>query len=66
MSSAATTVSGLMPVRWLGTMSERRSNQNRARALSTRPLSGIGSLSTTSNADRRSVVTINILSSPSA
>jgi hypothetical protein len=42
------------------------SNQKFDIAFRTRPLSGIGWFSTTSNADRRSVVTISSLSSPTA
>ena len=43
-----------------------RSNQKFDIAFSTRPLSGIGWLITTSKADSRSVVTISSLSSPTA
>ncbi len=55
-----------MPVSWLGTMWPSRPNQKFAISFSTRPLSGIGSGSTTSNAESRSLVTISILSSPTA
>ena len=65
-ASAATTDSGATPVRWFGTMSPSLSNQKSVIWLSTTPLPGIGSFMTTSNADRRSVVTIRILSSPTA
>ena len=42
------------------------SNQKSLIWFSTMPLPGIGSFMTTSKADRRSVVTIRILSSPTA
>ncbi len=65
-SSAATTDSGATPVRWFGTMWPSFSNQKSLIWFNTMPLPGIGSFMTTSKADRRSVVTIRILSSPTA
>jgi hypothetical protein len=65
-SSAATTDSGAIPVVWLGTMWPNFSNQKFAIWFSTRPFSGIGSDMMTSKADKRSEVTIRILSSPTA
>jgi hypothetical protein len=65
-SSGATTVSGAMPVSWFGTMCASLRNQKFAIWFRTRPLSGIGSPMMTSNADRRSVVTISSLSLPTA
>jgi hypothetical protein len=50
----------------LGTTAASRSNQKFDSAVSTAPLPGIGSGSTTSKADRRSVVTISRRSSPTA
>jgi hypothetical protein len=47
-------------------MSPSLSNQKSVIWFRTMPLPGIGSFMTTSNADRRSVVTIRILSSPTA
>ncbi len=55
-----------MPVRWFGTMPASLSNQKSDIWFKTLPLPGIGSFITTSKADRRSVVTIRILSSPTA
>ena len=55
-----------MPVSWFGTIWPSLPNQKFAISLSTRPLSGIGSGSTTSNAESRSLVTISILSAPTA
>ena len=65
-SAGETTDSGAMPVRWFGTTSASRSNQNSAMRFSTRPLSGMGSAMTTSKAESRSLVTISSLSSPTA
>ena len=55
-----------MPVSWFGTMCPSLANQKFAISFSTRPLSGMGSGSTTSKAESRSLVTISILSSPTA
>ena len=55
--------------RWLPTvfaMSRKSSNQNAVIAVSTRPLLGIGSAMTTSNAERRSLVTMSSWSFPTA
>ena len=49
-----------------GRMSAKSSNQNAVIAVSTRPLLGIGSAMTTSNAESRSLVTISKRSSPTA
>jgi len=65
-SLSATTVSGAMASVWLGTMDLSLSNQKADTFVSTSPLPGIGVGITTSNADRRSVVTIKSLSSPTA
>ena len=53
-------------MRWLATTSRRCSNQNADIAVSTRPLSGIGSAMTTSNAEMRSDVTSSSRSSPAS
>jgi hypothetical protein len=65
-SSAATTLSGSMPVSWLGTMWPSLANQKLAIAVSTSPLRGIGSGRITSKADRRSEVTMSSLSASMA
>jgi hypothetical protein len=46
-------------MRWLGTISSVRSNQNFESPVSTRPLSGIGVGRTTSKAEMRSEATIS-------
>ena len=46
-------------MRWLGTISSVRPNQNCERPVSTRPLSGMGVGRTTSNAEMRSDATIS-------
>ena len=53
-------------MRWLSTTSRICSNQNADMAVSTRPLSGIGSAMTTSNAEMRSEVTISSRPSPAS
>jgi len=65
-SSGATTLSGACPVRWLGTMAARRSNQNSAMRVSSAPLPGMGSPMMTSNALMRSEAIIRMRSSPTA
>jgi hypothetical protein len=65
-SSAATTLSGASPVRWWGTMCLSRSNQNSATWVRISPLPGIGSPMITSNAEMRSLATINSRSLPTA
>ena len=47
-------------------MSDRCANQNAEVAVSTRPLSGMGSAMTTSKADMRSEVTMSSRSSPAS
>ena len=49
-----------MPDSWFGTMWPVRRNQKSDISVSTRPLWGMGSGSTTSKADKRSVVTISM------
>src|SRR5437764_7039673 len=58
--------SGATPIRWFGTRSAVRENQNRDRPVRTRPLSGIGVGRTTSKALRRSDATRSRRSSPTA
>ena len=53
-------------IRWLPTTPSKVSNQNDDIAVSTRPLSGMGSAMTTSNADSRSEVTISRRPSPAS
>ncbi len=53
-------------MRWLPTTPSNCSNQNADMAVSTRPLSGMGSAITTSNAERRSDVTISRRPSPAS
>lgn len=65
-SSPRTTVSGSAPVSWLGTTWASLANQKFAISVSTRPLSGIGSGSTTSKAESRSLTTMSKRSSPTA
>ncbi len=55
-----------MPERWLGMIAPSFSNQKLDTAVSTRPLSGIGSGRMTSKADSRSVVTISMCASLTA
>ena len=52
--------------RWPGTTSDSSANQKADIAVRTRPLCGIGSAMTTSNAEMRSLVTISSRSSPTA
>ena len=61
---AGSTEATSMPVRWLAMMCAVRSNQKLLIWQSISPLPGIGSGSTTSNALRRSVATINRWPSP--
>ena len=65
-SLSATTDSGAISSAWLGTMAFSLSNQKAETLVSTSPLPAIGVGITTSKADRRSVVTISSLSSPTA
>src|SRR5260221_4770229 len=57
---------GSVAIRWLGTIEAVRSNQNRERAVRTRPFSGIPGGRTTSNALRRSLATRSNRSVPIA
>ena len=57
---------GSSETRWLGARSVISSNQNAVMAVSTRPLSGIGSAITTSKAEMRSDVTNSRLPSPAS
>ena len=59
-------VAGSVPSRWSGTRPPVSPNQKRDRPVSTRPLSGIGVGSTTSNAEMRSEATSSSRSSSSA
>jgi hypothetical protein len=53
-------------MRWLGTRSAVRSNQKVDRPVSTRPLSGMRSSSTTSNTEIRSDATMSMRSCPTS
>ncbi len=53
-------------IRWLGATSASSSNQNADMAVSTRPLSGMGSFMTTSKAESRSDVTSSSRPSPAS
>ena len=68
--SAAATSAGRsarsVDTRWLPATSPSCSNQKADMAVSTRPLSGIGSAMTTSKAEMRSEVTISRRSSPTS
>ena len=57
---------GSAVTRWLGAMSESTSSQCTVIAVSTLPLSGIGSARMTSNAEMRSDATMSNWSSPTA
>ena len=58
--------SGSTDTRWFGAMSANSSSQNAVIAVSTRPLSGMGSAITTSKADMRSEATNSNCPSPAS
>ena len=66
MGPTAPASPGSVPSRWFGMIDAVSANQNRDNAVSTRPLSGIGVGSTTSNAERRSEATSSRRSASSA